>query len=163
MCAVTLQPRRWVYQDRMRYSRYAIGSLACLMIACSSDRVVAPRLVTIDGIPYRGQASLNRDFMPFAPPDGEPLTLGIRIFTADSSAIPASVTADSAWVYNGNAVWRTAVVAGEPRNTSSFDVGAVGGPKWGPGIEVDVVVRLRDGAGHSFLLQAPRQLITRSD
>ncbi len=133
------------------------------MIACSSERLIAPRLVIIDGVPYRVQASLNRDFMPISPPDGKPLTLGIRVLTADSSSIPASVTADSAWVYNGEAVWRTAVVERQPRNASYFDVGALGGPKWGPGIEVDVVVRLRDGAGHSFLVQALRQLITRSD
>jgi len=101
--------------------------------------------------------------MPASPPDGAPLTLGIRVFTVDSSLIPASVTADSAWVYNGSAVWRTAVVENQPHNASHFDVGARGGPTWGPGIEVDVVVELRDGAGHRFLLQAPRQLITRSD
>ena len=147
----------------MRCFPRVVGSFACLVLACGSERVIAPRLVTIDGSPYRVEASLNRDFMPLAPPDGSPLTLGIRVFTVDSSVIPATLTADSAWVYKGSAVWRTAVVEGHPRNTAYFDVGAGGGPKWGPGIEVDVVVRLRDAAGHGFLLQAPRQLITRSD
>ena len=147
----------------MRYFRCVVGSLAYLMIACSPERVIAPRLVTIDGIPYRVQASLNRDFMPPTPPDGPPLSLGIRVFTADGSVIPATVTVDSAWVFNGSAVWRTALVENQPRNGSSFDVGALGGPKWGTGIEVDVVVQLRDAAGRALLLQAPRALIGRTD
>jgi hypothetical protein len=37
------------------------------------------------------------------------------------------------------------------------------GPKWGPGIEVDVVIRLRDAAGRHVLLQAREQLVHRTD
>ena len=145
----------------MRYSRYAFGFVACLLLACSSERFLAPRLATIGGIQFRAQASLGRDFMPSTSPSG--LTAAIRIQTADDSPIPASVTADSAWVYNGRDVWRTAVAEEQPRSASYFDVVARRGPTWEPGTEVDVVVRLEDGAGHSFLLQAPRQRISRID
>jgi hypothetical protein len=44
-----------------------------------------------------------------------------------------------------------------------LEVFAEGGPKWGPGIEVDVVVRLRDAAGKSWYLKARRQPIHRTD
>jgi hypothetical protein len=147
----------------MRYSRLLLGAVPFVLIACASERVLAPSLVSIAGAPIRVQAFLNRDFMPISPPDGKPLVAVFRIQTADGSSIPASITADSAWVYNGATVWGTPVVEEQPRNVSYFEVVARGGPKWGPGIEVDVVVRLRDGEGHTFLLRAPRQLISRSD
>jgi len=53
----------------------------------------------------------------------------------------------------------------QPRGAgaAAFAVVARNGPKWGPGVEVDVVVRLRDAAGHGVLLQAPGQLIGRTD
>src|SRR5438552_2287407 len=59
----------------------------------------------------------------------------------------------------------TALRGGRPRGTgpSFFEVVARDGPKWGPGIAVDVVVRLRDGAGHEVLLQARAQWINRTD
>ena len=147
----------------MHVSRYAFGSLACIVIACNSERVLAPRVATIDGVPFRAQASLVRDFMPSTAPGGPPLTVAIRIQTADSSSIPTGVAADSAWMYNGSAVWRTAVLEEQPRSSSYFDVIARGGPTWAPGTEVDVLVRLRDGAGHSVLLQTPPQRIARVD
>ena len=147
----------------MRYPRCAFGLLASLLIACSSERFLAPRSATIDGIPFRAQASLGRDFMPSTLPGGPPLTAAIRIQTSDNSPVPTSVTADSAWVYHGRDVWRTAVAEEQPRGASYFDVIARGGPTWAPGTEVDVVVRLQDGAGHRFLLQAPRQPISRID
>jgi len=150
----------------MRCSNYARGLLGGLAIACSSERTnapPAPPLVTVDGVSFRLDTFLWRDFMPISPPDGKPLVAVLRILTTDGSSIPASVAADSVWVYNGSEVWATAVVEEQPRNNSYFEVVAREGPKWGPGIEVDVVVRLRDGAGHRFLLQARRQLISRTD
>ena len=147
----------------MHYVRCALVSFAGLMAACSSERVVAPRLVTVEGVSLEIRAYLYRDFMPISPPDGKPLIAVIRILSVDSSAIPATVTADSAWVYNGSAVWKTPVAERQPRNVSYLEVVAADGPKWGPGIVVDLVVRLRDGAGQTFLLEAPRQLISRTD
>ena len=37
------------------------------------------------------------------------------------------------------------------------------GPKWGPGIQVDVVVRLLDKEELFYLLKAENQLIQRTD
>jgi hypothetical protein len=103
--------------------------------------------------------------MPISPPDGKPLMLALRIQTIDGTPIPSTLTADSAWVYNGGAVWATAVVERSPREAGGafFEVAAGGGPKWEPGIQVDVVVSVRDAAGQRRLIQAPRQTITRTD
>lgn len=152
-------------------SIFVLGLAACL--ACGPELPIQPvprdpsgnrpPPTGIGRIPYQVQATLSRDFMPFSPPDGKPLVAGFRIQTVDGSSIPSSVTADSAWVYNGAAVWSTAVVEEEPRSGSEFRVIARGGPKWGPGIEVDVVVRVIDAEGNRFLLKAPRQFISRTD
>ena len=45
--------------------------------------------------------------------------------------------------------------------TPSFDGMVRGGPAWPTGIKVDVVVRLRDKDGKTYLLRAPDQLINR--
>ena len=124
----------------------------------------APENVQIGGVKLRLSTYLWRDFMPVAPLDGEPLRVLLSIVTADSSAFPANLKAEAAWVLNGRLAWATAVqesrrVPGEP----VLEVFAEGGPKWGPGIAVDVVVRLRDGAGRSWYLKARGQLIQRTD
>ena len=160
---VTPRCVRRVLIHSMTNSRLGAAAVICLVIACSSDRLFAPRLVTMEGATVRAEASLWRDFQPSSPPDGRPLVAILRIQTADGSAIPSALSADSAWVYNGDAVWATTVLEEQPRSVSYFEVVARNGPKWGPGIEVDVVVRLRDSAGRSMLLQAPRQFIFRSD
>lgn len=73
--------------------------------------------------------------------------------------------ADSAGVTNGANVWAAPVAEESARTPGApyFDVLARNGPKWGPGIEVDVAVRLHDAAGRSVLLRARRQPITRTD
>jgi hypothetical protein len=124
----------------------------------------APEAVQIGGVKMRLSTFLWRDFMPVAPPDGEPLRALLSIVTADSSAFPAHLKADAAWVLNGRLAWATGVqesrrVPGEP----VLEVFAEGGPKWGPGIEVDVVVRLRAAGGKSWYLKARRQSIQRTD
>lgn len=154
------------YFDMMAYFRLALRTLACIVVsACATDRILAPRLALIAGATVRVDASLWRDFAPSSPPDGQPLVAVLRVETIDGTPIPSTLSADSAWVYNGARVWAASVVEEQPRgaDASFFEVIARNGPKWGPGIEVDVVVRLRDAAGEVVLLQAPRHLINRTD
>ncbi len=141
-------------------------AVTCIALnACTSDRLLAPRLVSIAGATVRVDASLWRDFQPIAPPDGQPLVGIFAVRTIDDTPIPPGVTADSAWVYNGVLAWATAVVEEHPRGegASFFEVVARNGPKWAPGIEVDVVLQLHDATGQRVLIQAPRQRISRSD
>lgn len=135
------------------------------LAACTSDRAMAPHIVAIAGATLRVDASLWRDFQPISPPDGKPLAAILTVTTIDGSPIPGGLTADSAWIHNGGLVWGAALVEEQPRGAgaSFFEVVARNGPKWGPGIAVDVVIQLRDAAGQRALLQAPRQLIARTD
>jgi len=138
--------------------------MACVLVgACASERVLAPRFVTIEGARVGVHAFLWRDFQPTSPPDGKPLVAILRIQTTDDTPIPSTLTADSVWVYDGANVWAAPVVEEQPREATYFEVVARNGPKWGPGILVDVVVRLRDSGGHLVLIQASRQLIARTD
>lgn len=125
----------------------------------AAELASAPTAVTVAGKSLRLETFLTRDFMPISPPDGKPLGGVLRIRTADSSGVPATVRADMVWVLNGSETW--SAVPREERSRSEtapvYELIARDGPKWGPGITVDVVVRLRDAAGRSFLLRAPNQ------
>ena len=137
---------------------------AWLVSGCAGDRLVAPPVVSLAGTTVRLETHLWRDFQPISPPDGKPLAVVLRLITIDGAPIPAALHADSAWVVNGGLVWATALTE-EPRipSASYLDVVGRGGPKWGPGIEVEVVAQLRDAGGHSVRLRARRQLIERTD
>jgi hypothetical protein len=165
-------------------NRWLVGLATLLLAGCGSELtrpvlspsdLVAPAelarvraatgSVTAEGALLRLSTYLWRDFMPSAPPDGEPLRAVLRMTTADSSAFPPALHADAAWILNGRDVWATWVretrqrLPGDP----TLEVSAEGGPKWGPGIEVDVVVRLRDAAGRASYLRARKQMIHRTD
>ena len=95
----------------------------------------------------------------------DPLLASLQVRTADGSDVPATVRADMVWVLNGSETW--SVVPREEKSRSNtapyYEVIARDGPKWGPGITVDVVVRLRDAEERAFLLRAPGQMIHRTD
>jgi hypothetical protein len=125
-----------------------------------SQLAAAPTRIVADGKTLTMTTSLWRDFMPISPPDGRPLVAVLTIATDDGSPVPATVTADTSWVLHSSAVW-TAAVEQRPRaeTAPAYEVIARNGPKWGPDVSVDVVVRLIDSGGRAFLLRAPSQTI----
>ena len=108
---------------------------------------------------------LWRDFMPVSPPDGKPLVAVLRVQANDGAALAATFHVDGAWVIYGAEVWAASV--GEEKlaspSTVYYEVVARDGPKWGPNVSVDVVVRIREPSGSSQLLRAAAQLIRRTD
>jgi hypothetical protein len=144
----------------------------CVFIACSqsspispdvlpaSELTSAPTRIVLGGRTLTLDASLWRDFMPVSPPDGKPLAGALRIKTEDGSAVPAGVAADTAWVVHLSEVWSTLVIPQPRENTAPvYEVSVMNGPKWGPNVTVDVIVRLRDSTGHAALLRARGQTI----
>ena len=125
----------------------------------------APAAVSVAGQTLVLEAHLWRDFMPVSPPDGKPLVAVLRVKAQGGGAPSAGVQADRVWVVNGDAVWEATPVEEHPRGAMGpwLEVVARDGPKWGPGIRVDVIVRLRDAAGRSYLVRAADQLIGRTD
>ena len=165
-----------MYSMKGMHSGLAIA--AYIVAGCGGDTVLAPPTLVpvspelrsapaqlvLGGTTVRLDSYLWRDFQPATPPDGKPLIASLRVVSVDGTAIPATVDADSAWIISGDLAWATAVVQEQPRSdASSFDIVARQGPKWGPGIDVDVVVQLRDATGQAFLLLASGQLIHRTD
>lgn len=152
--------------------------LVVLLIAtgsCTGTDAIAPLPVDgLQGAPLSvvvgGQAVvlvpyLWRDFQPISPPDGTPLVALLRVAAADGTALSASFHVDAAWIANGADVWTTSV--GEERLATPspvyYEVVARGGPRWGPGVGVDVVVRIRELSGSTQLLRAAGQVIRRTE
>jgi hypothetical protein len=121
--------------------------------------------VEIDGRQYTLAASLWRDFMPMAPPDGESLVAVLKVSPSDMMPLPADLAIDHVWVLNGEKQWSVAV--GKPSGVGQSPATHVeqsvrGGPKWGPGIKVDVVARLKQGK-QTWLVRAAGVEIKRTD
>jgi hypothetical protein len=123
-----------------------------------------PTQVRVDGHDLTLEAHLWRDFQPISPPDGKPLIAVLWIKTADGRPFPAGVVADRVSVVYGDLVWTApARQENESWHPSVLEAIARDGPKWGPEVTVDVVVRLRGPGGGEFLLRAPDQRIGRTD
>ena len=131
----------------------------------AGDLQAAPTMIVVDGQSVVLAPALWRDFMPVSPPDGQPLTVVLRVQASDRKTLTASLSVDAVWIVNGTDVWATRVE--EQGNARSdplyYEVIARDGPKWGPGIRVDVVVRVREQSGPTQLLRAADQLIARLD
>jgi hypothetical protein len=161
----------------MRFSWMVIGVLF-VAAGCGDDTTdsgitgvslaqlqTAADTIEMSGHTYVLETYLWRDFQPISPPDGKPLIALIRLVEVDSNDIPDEICVDRIWVVNGDQVW-AAEFSDEPRPStpdSKLERVARDGPKWGPGIEVDVVVGVQAGSGSLRLLAARKQTIHRTD
>jgi len=130
-----------------------------------TELLSAPETVVVDGHELALRTYLWRDFMPISPPDGRSLTAIFWIFSADSSPLPDGLSADAAWVVNGDRVWATSLDDQKPQERLAYQLERVArnGPKWSPGVKVHAVVRLREANGETHLLRASGQAIERTD
>jgi len=109
---------------------------------------------------------LWRDFQPVSFANGKTLVALVYIETADSSIISLSINPDAVYIVDNNRVWKSFLSA-EERPSSElkpFRIAKIAhdGPKWGPDIYVDVIVRIIAG-GKDYLLKASKQYIGRTD
>jgi hypothetical protein len=123
----------------------------------------APERVEIDGREYTMTANAWRDFQPVAPPDGQPLIVVVRVAAADGMLVPADISVDRVWVLDGKKQW-SAAPEPAPREPGAtrIETAVRGGPKWGPGIKVDVVAWLKQGK-KTWLVRAAGVDIKRTD
>ena len=130
-----------------------------------SDLSLATKVAAISGQNYTLSTTLWRDFQPISPPDGKPLIVVVNIIESNAEIFSTGVRADSLWIISGNQVW-SGIFSTENRSGVPAHIRekiARDGPKWGPGIQVDVVVRLLDKEERFYLLKAENQLIQRTD
>lgn len=125
----------------------------------------APDTVQVEGQQLYLETFVWRDFMPISPPDGKPLVAVMYITSVDSARLPATISADAVWIVYGDQVWKSWIVDAANSVANGYRLAKIAreGPKWGPGVRVDVIVRVLDAGGHGHLLQAPDQLIGRTD
>jgi hypothetical protein len=103
--------------------------------------------------------------MPISPPDGKPMIALVRVLEHNGKPIAPDLRLEYLWVVNGSKIWAT-IFSDEtlpPAPENELHGIARDGPKWGPQIQVDVVVGLRDGKGSLGLLRASDQWIGRTD
>jgi hypothetical protein len=155
----------------LRTARLAVSVSLLGAAACGADLLeplpvaelqAAPTQLTVGTETIVLRPDLWRDFMPIAPPDGQPLVAVIRLRTGAGSAYGGSAEIDRVWVVNGSAVWTAQDIESRQGPADEYEVVARNGPKWGPGIDVDVVVRIR-AAGVQSLLRMANVPIQRTD
>ena len=137
----------------------------------------APTEIVLDGRSLSLSAFPWRDFMPTTSwgADGSPMMVVLKVATIDKKPFPSGVRMDRVWVLFGEQVWETSKLRDQMRsppydkdswiNCSDSPVceaTARNGPKWGPGVFVDVVVRLTDKEGRHHFLQVPKQRVQAS-
>jgi hypothetical protein len=136
----------------------------------------APTEVVLDGRSLSLSAYPWRDFMPGAwpGPDGSPMMVVLKVATFDKKPFPSGVRMDQAWVLFGEQMWQTSEFRAQAKGTPNKDswmycsdspvceATAREGPKWGPEVLVDVVVRLTDKEGRHYLLRVPKQCVKAS-
>ena len=165
---------------RIRYCSCAVAFVCSVVIltGCEDDATPlqgssnlirelrsAPDTLSAGGHRYVLWTSLWRDFQPISPPDGKPLIALVRLIDVDAAQIPAAVELDTIWVINDPDVWKSAFTNEPlpPRPDYELERIARDGPKWGPGIAVDVVVGVSFGTGVLHRVQARAQMIGRTD
>jgi hypothetical protein len=136
----------------------------------SSPAVTRPSLdsvdtLTVDNRTYILQSYLWRDFMPIAPPDGDPLRAIILLSRLDSLVVLEGVRLDHLWVVSSEGEWSTAFNEDGPGYVPPNHIGRIArcGPKWQPGISADVIVSMESETGDTYYLAGRGVRIARTD
>lgn len=137
----------------------------------------APTMIVIDNRALHLSAYAWRDFAPSTfGGGGTGLMVAFKVTSADKQPLPSGIRMERAWVLFGEEVWEVSDLrggkAGQSQNKDAWikcpnspwcEITVRDGPKWGPGVYVDVVVRLTDSEGKQYLIQAPNQYVLRTD
>lgn len=151
----------------------SISAVRCLNpISAPPDIAIEELLSAPDTIFVEGRklflfTSLWRDFQPISPPDGRPLIAIIYIESTDSTQLPTSISADAIYIVYRWTVWKSwfseEPIASDLKKPNRIVRIARNGPKWGPGVFVDVIVLVSYGQNDKKLLRSSSQPIGRTD
>jgi len=152
------------------YIKYFAVFLFGIVILCTTNELLdellsAPEKIEIDGREFILETYLVRDFFPPCPPGGRPLAAVITVIAIDSLQFPYSLDADYLWIIKDDEVWGTELIDYEG-SSSAYELKKLSkdeGPKWGPKIYVDAVVRVVDDEDNNYLLRAADQWIHRTE
>lgn len=119
--------------------------------------------IEIGDINYSLETYMWRDFMPISPPDGKPLIAIIKIHVSDILVFPSELSLERIWLINDINIISALHTTEYKISGNIFEMVFRNGPKWGPGIAIDVVVKLRDINQNIYYLKAVNQPIYRTD
>ena len=124
-----------------------------------------PDTITAEGRQLYLSTYMWRDFQPISPPDGKPLIALIYITATDTAPLPESISSDAVWIVYNNQVWKSwsEPIAPDERKPNRIAKIARDGPKWGPHVRADVIVRVYDGVCNAHMLRAANQWISETD
>lgn len=164
-----------------RPTKYLIGlqtiALILVLAGCSEDfegMVVSPfndaQISAIsDTVHFEGnhlviETRVNRDFMPICPPSGNPMTGYIRLRDLNEEPLGFSVSEATLFIISRNKMWVRDLVISGPYDTRlhQLEMYANKGPKWAPGMVVDVVVWFRDQVGEQHWIKEENVRISES-
>jgi hypothetical protein len=104
-----------------------------------------------------------RDFMPGPALRETDLKIIIRIFMENAGYLPVGLDADSVWIIYQDELWGGELHTsnGQKLKTpqKTLKKKASGGPKWPPGSEVSVILKLIDREGNAFKIKKEHQQI----
>lgn len=124
----------------------------------------APVTLTAGTVTLRLEASAWRDFMPVSPSGGSMLNLVVRLRTTSGAPLPDGIGVSTAWVVNGSVAWVTGPApTGAPWGSDVIELKATGGPRWGPDVPVDVVVKVTGLDGGVKLIAVRQVMVERTD
>lgn len=135
----------------------------CLLTGCPESGTLCPPpvdieaaadILEIDGQHYVLECSLWRDFMPPSPLFGKPLSAVVRLTEVDSLEVGPGIDMTYLWLLRRGFAWGTELTdrGRPPEPPYRIARAASGGPKWGS--PVDIVVRVVDGGGNTYLVRS---------
>lgn len=103
----------------------------------------APSDLTIDGLELNFEPFLWRDFQPISPPGGKPMIAKVTITANNGAQLPDKLDSDMIWVLYENQVWGTRYTETQfEYDPTRLVKVARDGPKFGPGKDATVVIRI---------------------
>jgi hypothetical protein len=105
----------------------------------------ASEKVTISGETYTLETYMWRDFQPISPPNGKPLIAIIRVHAVGIVSFPISTIIERLWLMDDLIIVSTGPTEEYMMDGNTLEMVFRNGPKWEPGISIDVVVKLISG------------------
>lgn len=98
----------------------------------------APEYLRLDGINLDLSAYLWRDFMPPSGPNGSPLMAVVEL-EGENGLLPGEIESERLYIIYENNIWATGFDEVSIED-DEIEVISRNGPKWGPDVEVEVVL-----------------------
>jgi hypothetical protein len=125
--------------------------------ATAEELKASPTTLHLDGAILSLEASVWRNFMPPAEPNGSPMISTIQLHLVSGTDILTQLHLVRQYIIYNNEVW-AADLFDVGVNGSYIQGTSSGGPKWGPDATVDVVLEFTY-QGNTYKIQRPDQPI----